>query len=70
MPIIEYGEKEISYLSERDKVLGNFIKECGFIERETKPTYRFSGTFHYRAANIQQKLPLLLPQGLRLSFPK
>lgn len=34
MGIIEYGEKEMSWLSKRDKKLGAFIERVGFLRRE------------------------------------
>lgn len=37
MPIIEYGEKEIAYLTKRDKKLGALIASRGFVERELNP---------------------------------
>ena len=36
MRLIEYGEREISHLSKRDKKLGAFIERTGFIEREIR----------------------------------
>ena len=32
MPILEYGEREISYLSKKDKKLGKLIENTGFLE--------------------------------------
>lgn len=32
-----YGKRELSYLKKRDKALGRFIAERGFIEREIEP---------------------------------
>ena len=37
MPIFEYGEKELAWLSRRDKKLGAFIERVGFLERELEP---------------------------------
>lgn len=32
--IITYGDKEIDYLSERDRKLGKYIKKIGYVERQ------------------------------------
>ena len=32
-----YGKKELAYLKKRDKALGKFIAERGFIERKVEP---------------------------------
>ena len=70
MPIIEYGEKEISYLSERDKVLGNFIKECGFIERETNSDVFAFLVRSITAQQISNKAAASVADRLRNKFPE
>lgn len=42
MGILNYGKKEMEYLSRRDKRLGRYIAEFGFVERST-PDDLFSG---------------------------
>lgn len=42
----EYGEKEISYLKNKDKKLAEVIEKVGFIERETEPEL-FSALVHH-----------------------
>ena len=37
MPIFEYNDKELDYLRNRDKKLGQAIDEIGIIEREVEP---------------------------------
>lgn len=37
MNYFDYGEKEILYLSKKDKKLGQAIKQIGFIQREVEP---------------------------------
>ena len=42
----KYGEKEISYLKNKDKKLAEVIEKVGFIERETEPEL-FSALVHH-----------------------
>lgn len=70
MPIIEYGEKEISYLSDRDKVLGDFIKKCGFIERETNSDVFAFLVRSITAQQISNKAAASVADRLRNKFPE
>ena len=37
MAILQYGEKELNYLSEKDETMAKAIAEIGFIERDVNP---------------------------------
>ena len=37
MAFFEYGEREIQYLTEKDKVLGEAIEKIGHVERKVNP---------------------------------
>lgn len=39
MNIIKYGNKEIQYLTKKDKLLGEYIEKTGIIEREIAENY-------------------------------
>ena len=43
----QYGEKELTYLKQRDKRLSEIIDKVGWVKRSI-------GTFHRRAANFNK----------------
>ena len=51
----QYGEKELSYLKQRDKRLSEIIDKVGWVKRRVIPNLFCSiGTFHRRAANFNK----------------
>lgn len=50
-----YGKKELTYLKKRDKVLGKFIAERGFIERTVEPNTFLALIQHIIAQQINGK---------------
>ena len=51
----QYGEKELSYLKQRDKRLSEIIDKVGWVKKEShSEPFCSIGTFHRRAANFNK----------------
>lgn len=50
----QYGEKELSYLKQRDKRLSEIIYKVGWVKESHSEPFCSIGTFHRRAANFNK----------------
>lgn len=50
----QYGEKELSYLKQRDKRLSEIIDKVGWVKESHSEPFCSIGTFHRRAANFNK----------------
>ncbi|MEG1799848.1 MAG: DNA-3-methyladenine glycosylase 2 family protein, partial [Synergistaceae bacterium] len=69
MQIIEYGEKEIEFLSKKDKKLGAFIKKRGFVERRMNPDVFFFLVRSIVTQQISNKAAATVVGRLKEKFP-
>ena len=60
-----YGDKEITYLREKDKILREIIDKVGHIERETDPDLFSSVVHHIVGQQISSKAQATIWQRLR-----
>ncbi len=60
-----YGDKEITYLRDKDKLLGEVIDKIGYIERETDPDLFSSVVHHIVGQQISSKAQATIWQRLR-----
>ncbi len=66
--IFQYGEKEISYLKEKDKRLGEIIDRVGMIEREVDPDLFSSVVHHIVGQQISTKAQATIWRRIRDSL--